>query len=184
MTRKTLTLADLIPNRNLSEAIAGAASNEPCGRIERIEGLLQSLLGKVDGLGEELTRQGSSSFSSSSSSSSSLAAPAQEKSKSPEQAMEGLEEKMMARTREDADAAQEKEDSSAAVPGLTQSAAAAAVPAAIYLLPTRRDDGSWDCLLCSYTNPPEFDTTCGCCMQKSGFPKARPSRRYARAYKM
>jgi len=56
MTRNPLSLTDLIPNRNLREAIAGAASNnEPCARLER---LLLRLLGKVDSLGQELTRQG------------------------------------------------------------------------------------------------------------------------------
>jgi hypothetical protein len=60
MTRNPLTLTDLIPNRNLREAIAGAASNEratsaasnePYGRLET---LLLRLLGKVDDLGERL----------------------------------------------------------------------------------------------------------------------------------
>ena len=52
MTRNSLSLTDLILNRNWREAIAGAASNnEPC---ERLETLLLRLLGKVDELGERL----------------------------------------------------------------------------------------------------------------------------------
>lgn len=47
-----LSLTDLIPNRNLREANAGAVSNnEPCERLER---LLLRLLGKMDELGERL----------------------------------------------------------------------------------------------------------------------------------